>query len=153
MLYWICVTALLFNVNREFKPNLIDKGHGSNPDLRGVDRVIICKTNASLNQLAQESSLWKLLGVFDTQKAKEVAHCVEVLNHVRVEPLHDAHVHPSHLVSAVGEVADAIHELFGKVLMSLQGIVDCVDAVVFALEPLRYQVHQLDVTVKILGDA
>jgi hypothetical protein len=153
MLYRIGIIALLFNVNWKFKPNLIDKGHGSNPDLRGVQRVIVCKTNASLNQLAQQCSLWKLLGVFDRQKAKEVAHCVEVLNHVRIEPLHDAHVHPCHLVSAICEVADAIHELFCKILMSFQGIVDCVYAVVFALEPLHDQLHELNVTVEILGDA
>jgi hypothetical protein len=82
-----------------------------------------------------------------------MTHCVEILNHVGIEPLHDAHVHPSHLVSTIGEFVDAIDELFGKILMSLQGIVDCVDAVVFALEPLRDQLHELDVTVEVFGDA
>jgi hypothetical protein len=82
-----------------------------------------------------------------------VAHCIKVLNHVRIEPLHDAHVHPCHLVSATCEFVNTIDEFFGKILMSLQGIVDGVDTVVFALEPLHDQLHQFDVTVEVLGDA
>lgn len=49
MLYWISIVALFFNVNWKLEPNLIDKTHGSNPDLGGVHRVVVSETNASLN--------------------------------------------------------------------------------------------------------
>ena len=65
-----------------------------------------------------------------------MSHSIEVLNHVWIEPLHDAHIHPGHLIPTIRKIANSIDKFLRQLLMSFECIIDCVNSILFALKPL-----------------
>jgi hypothetical protein len=55
--------------------------------------------------------------------------------------------------TTVCEVADGVDEIFGKLLVTFEGIIYSVNSVFLALKPLVGQLDQLYVAIEVLGNA
>ena len=82
-----------------------------------------------------------------------MCHSIEVLNHVWVKPLHDAHINPGHLIPTIRKIANSIDKLLRQLLMSFECIIDCVNSILLALKPLVDKLYQLNVSIKVLSYA
>jgi len=150
MLDRLRVLALLFDVNWKRQPNFIDETQGGDPHLRSVLRVIICLSDAFLNQLAEQISFWKLLRILYGQKWKQEGDGIEILNKVRIKPLEGVHVDPCHLVSSTSEISYSRDKVFSHFGVPLQSVVDRIYTVILALEPPHRKLYQLNIAAEVL---
>jgi len=141
------------NVGRISRPYFSKQSDRGNSYVVCVGGILVSILQALLQYELQQISIGQVVRVFLGQVRKYCVEGVEVLDGVGVEALQRIHIHPTNLVASAGEVADAGNKVLSKLRVLFKGIVDGINAVVFALKPLHQQLSKRIVSCKICGDA
>lgn len=148
---------LLINKPRLRHPHLRQQADRRDAHLRRVLHGGLREAGGFFDELRQEivvvALVWlhELVLVVHLNEWPHLIYAVEVVNHIRIQRIELIHIDHVHLLAAVCEVAERRDEFFRQIRVLLVSVVDCIEAIVFAEEPLHGQLHHFDIATQVLG--